>query len=64
VDTPLARPRPRARNRYAHLYMPLVTTVVILANPPIVYQLTNLTHRPWNAFLWIAFFTLFTYIVG
>ncbi|KAH7078632.1 hypothetical protein BKA63DRAFT_531481 [Paraphoma chrysanthemicola] len=34
-------PPPRARERYAHLYMPLITAFLIFINGPIVTRLTN-----------------------
>jgi len=57
-------PRPKARDRYAHLYMPLVTAFIILANPPIVRQLTNPSGRRYDALLCITAASVLTFAIG
>ena len=56
--------RPRARDRYAHLYMPLITTFVILANRPIFRLLFNPSGRPFDAFLGILGASVLTFSIG
>lgn len=64
TNNPTPPVRPRARNRYAHLYMPFVTTALILANPHMVRHLAQRFAPQWDGFLWVAFSTLLTFIVG
>lgn len=56
--------RPRVRARYAHLYMPLITAFLILANPPIVWLLTNPRGRPYDALLCILGASVLTLAIG
>lgn len=54
----------RRRDRWVHLYMPLITAAVILKNRQLMSKMADPSNRPQDAMLFTAFSAIPTYIVG